>query len=274
MICLYVSWMYHPTIYKSRNCCLFVLEGQNTVQPLPGCDPTVYCEEKTPKENFLLCAAAVKKAIPGAKYGLGLMYHTGSGTEKSDERAAEMWKDAAKEGDLRAVFALGLLYETGSGVPEDMQKAMDLYLEAAHSGLVQAKRKVGMMYEEGIGFDVSYADALRWFREAADEGDCMSLFEIGWMSYFGYGCERSEKEAERLIRKSIDDGALMMLEKQAKIGNAYSQLRLGLLYEMGWGVEQSVFKALVWYTGAKIMGLKKADKMVRKMESQLCINTE
>ena len=100
-----------------------------------------------------------------------------------------MWKDAAKEGDLRAVFALGLLQETGSGVPEDMQKAMDLYLEAAH---------------------------------AANEGDCLSLFEIGWMSYFGHGCERSEKEAERLIRKSIEDGALMMLKRQAKIWNAYA----------------------------------------------------
>ena len=216
----------------------------------------------------MLSAVAVRKAIPGAKYGLGLMYHTGSGTGKSDEKAAEMWKDAAKEGDLRAVFAMGLLYETGSGVPEDMRKAMDLYLEAAHGGLVQAKRKVGMMYEEGIGFDVSYNDALRWFSEAADEGDCLSLFEIGWMSYFGYGCERSEKEAERLIRKSLD-GALMMLDNQARIGNAYSQLRLGLLYDIGWGVEQSVFKALVWYTGAKIMGLKIADKMVEGMESRI-----
>ena len=180
-----------------------------------------------------------------------------------------MWKDAAKEGDLRAVFAMGLLYETGSGVPEDMQKAMDLYLEAAHGGLVQAKRKIGIMYEEGIGFDISYADALRWFREAADEGDCLSLFEIGWMSYFGYGCERSDKEAERLIRRSIEDGALMRLENQAMIGNAYSQLRLGFLYDMGWGVEQSVFKALVWYTGAKIMGLKKADKMIKRIKTHL-----
>ena len=246
-----------------------MLEEQNTVQPLPGCDPTVYCEEKTPEENFLLCAAAVKNAIPGAKYGLGLMYHTGSGTEQSDELAAKMWNDAAKDGDLRAVFALGLLYETGSGVPEDMQKAMDLYLEAAHNGLVQAKRKVGMMYEEGIGFDMSYTDALRWFREAADDGDSISLFEIGWMSYFGYGCAKSEKEAERLIMRSIDDGALKKLERQAKIGNAYSQLRIGFLYDMGWGVEQSVFKALVWYTGAKIMGLKIADDMVERMETRI-----
>ena len=44
------------------------------------------------------------------------------------------------------------------------------------------------------------------------------------------------------------------------------RLRLGLLYEMGWGVEQSVFKALVWYTGAKIMGLKKANEMVEMLK--------
>ena len=37
---------------------------------------------------------------------------------------------------------------------------------------------------------------------------------------------------------------------------------------MGWDVEQSMFKALGWYTGAKIMGLKKADEMVRVMESR------
>ena len=246
-----------------------MLEEQLSVHPVPGCNTSVYSEDKTPEENFLLCAAAVKREIPGAKYGLRLMYHTGSGTEQSDEKAAEIWKDAAKDGDVRALFALGVLYENGSGVPKDQTKALDLYLDAAHRGLIQAKRRAGMIFEEGIGFDVSFGDALRWFREAADEGDCLSLFEIGWITYFGYGCAASEKEAERLIMRSIEDGALIILEREARNGNPYLQLRLGFLYEMGWGVEQSVFRALVWYTGAKILGLKKADEMVARMEVHL-----
>ena len=49
-----------------------MLEEQNTVYPMPGCDPSIFSDEKTPEENFMLCAAAVRRAIPGAKYGLGL----------------------------------------------------------------------------------------------------------------------------------------------------------------------------------------------------------
>lgn len=102
-------------------------------------------------------------------------------------------------------------------------------------------------------------------REAADEGNTRALFEIGWMTYFGLGCRRSVSEARRLVETAVDRGILNTLTGESVTGNPYSQLRLGWLYDLGWGVEHSPYKAITWYTGAKIMGLMMADALIARV---------
>ena len=217
---------------------------------------------------------ASEQDLPQAQYELGLMYHTGVGVEHSDARAAELWKIAAEKGYGLAQYALALLYDVGSGVPVDRGKAFKLYIEAANQDVVPAKCRLGLRFEEGIETGVSYPDALRWFREAADEGDARALFEIGWMTYFGLGCRQSETESKRLIEIAVRKGVMETIMFEGVHANPYSQLRIGWLYDLGWGVEQSTYKAIAWYTGAKIMGLSAADRFIEDIESRCGPATE
>ena len=130
------------------------------------------------------------------------------------------------------------------------------------------------MYEDGIGTVTSYPDALRWFREAADEGDVRSLFEIGWMTYFGLGCRQSEKEARRIVDIAMRKGAFDILEREGIRSNPYSQLRMGWLYDLGWGVEKSAYKAIAWYTGARIMGITEAGTFIEDLGRRNGISPE
>ena len=64
---------------------------------------------------------------------------------------------------------------------------------------------------------------------------------------------------------AVDRGILNTLTGESVTGNPYSQLRLGWLYDLGWGVEHSPYKAITWYTGAKIMGLRMADALIARV---------
>ena len=209
---------------------------------------------------------ASEQDLPQAQYELGLMYHTGVGAEKSDAHAADLWMQAAEKGYGLAQYGLALLYDVGSGVPVDRKKAFKLYMGAANQDVVPAKCRIGLRFEEGIEADISYPDALRWFKEAADEGDARALFEIGWMTYFGLGCRQSETESKRLVEIAVRKGVMETITFEAVHANPYSQLRIGWLYDLGWGVEQSTYKAIAWYTGAKIMGLSAADRFIEDIE--------
>jgi TPR repeat protein len=89
------------------------------------------------------------------------------------------------------------------------------------------------------------------------------------MRYFGMGCEASEEEAKRLIDRALEKGVLDMMAREAIHSDPYMQLRLGWLYDMGWGVEQSCFRALAWYSGARMMGLGAAEEFIRKLTARL-----
>ena len=208
---------------------------------------------------------AAELCLPKAQYELGMMHHTGIGVEKSNERAAERWTQAADSGYGKAQFALAMLYEAGDGVPLDRNRAFRLFRDAANSGVVPAKCRIGIRYEEGIDTEVSYPDALRWFREAADEGDARALFEIGWMTYFGHGCAQSEKESKRIVEIAVAKGVMDSMTREAMQGNPYSQLRIGWLYDLGWGVEQCTYKAIAWYTGARVLGLDVANRFIENL---------
>jgi TPR repeat protein len=207
---------------------------------------------------------------PRAKYELGLIDQAGLGVEPCPERTASLWSEAADEGYSFAELGMSYLYETGFGVSRSNRKAFEWSLKAAREGLPAAQTKVGIAYEEGIGVEKSYRDAEHWLRTSAENGDPRALFELGWMRYFGLGCDESQAEGKRLIDRALDRGAYDIINREAKISNPYSQLRLGWLYDMGWGVEQSCFRALAWYSGARFMGLKGAERFI----DSLCVRME
>jgi TPR repeat protein len=69
---------------------------------------------------------------------LGCCYYLGDGVSQSYERAAELWKQAAAQGDANAQFSLGVLYYNGKGVPKDVARGVALWKQAAAGGSKEA----------------------------------------------------------------------------------------------------------------------------------------
>ena len=69
-----------------------------------------------------------------AQYNTGVFYREGKGCEQSDERAAEWFEKAAREGRADAMNALGNLYAQGQGVPQSYERAAELFKQGAAKG--------------------------------------------------------------------------------------------------------------------------------------------
>jgi TPR repeat protein len=68
---------------------------------------------------------------PAAQVKLGLAYIEGDGVPADENKAAELFRSAAQQGNADAQFNLGLLYIRGAGVPKDDVEAYK-WLTLAH----------------------------------------------------------------------------------------------------------------------------------------------
>lgn len=68
---------------------------------------------------------------PRAQYNLGWMYHNGYGLRIDDQKAFELWLEAAQRGSIDALAALGDLYADGLGVERNQSIALGFYISAA-----------------------------------------------------------------------------------------------------------------------------------------------
>ena len=64
-------------------------------------------------------------------FKLGLKYYLGESIEQNYEKAFELFKKAASEGDIEAKYYLACCYEYGNGVEENYQEAIKIYEELA-----------------------------------------------------------------------------------------------------------------------------------------------
>ncbi len=97
---------------------------------------------------------------------LGYMAENGYGTPRNLARAAGLYNEAAKYGDLKAIVALATMFYFGDPVPQDLARAAGLFQEAAAKGWAIAAFNLGYMYDIGSGVESDRALALRWYRYA------------------------------------------------------------------------------------------------------------
>jgi TPR repeat protein len=65
-------------------------------------------------------------------------------------QAANLYRNAANQGDENAQFALGVLYEEGKGVRRDYAQAATFYRKAADLGISDAKASLDLLYSKGL----------------------------------------------------------------------------------------------------------------------------
>ena len=126
-----------------------------------------------------------------AKYQLGSTYHWGYKVARDSNQAIYWYSRAIEEGHVKALVNLGYIYIV-EGVPQNIIKGIELWKEAARAKDVKALYNLGICYRNPLKFNLnenlhnSRADdklIIKWFREAAEQGDVDSQGELGIFLY-------------------------------------------------------------------------------------------
>ena len=194
------------------------------------------------EQDFTHAAELYKQAADlgnvKAMFWFGFLYEKGNGVEQSYSKAKEWYEKAAAHYHVTAMLRIGYLYENGDGVEQNYGKAKEWYEKAAAHYHVTAMLRIGYLYKNGNGVEQSYGEAKKWFEKAAEHGDEDAMFEIGYLYENGNGVEQSYGEAKEWY------------EKAAEHDHAVAMLRIGYLYKNGNGVEQSYGEAREWFEKA------------------------
>ena len=228
-----------------------------------GC--TAYSVKDYEKAVSLLEQAALS-GNPKAVYKLGNCYINGRGVEKSEEKAVELWLEAAEQdydeayyqlgvtsfedeaygdavewfqkaarkGNAKALYNLGICYSNGYGVEKSDAKASEVWLKAAEMGYADAQFNIAHNYYNSCGVEKSYKEAARWFEASAKQGNADAMFNLGvCYSIGGYGLSKSYIKAFDCFRKAAEQG------------HADAKFMLALCYYDGEGTAQSYDDAVV-----------------------------
>ena len=126
-----------------------------------------------------------------AEGSLSNIYFNGGKGVEQDYVASAMWAQrAAEHGSAWSQNNLAYMYEMGLGVEKDIKKAEEWYLKAAAQGLQESQHSLGDMYYRGSGVAKNYKDAAMWFHKAAANGHVLAQYNLGWMYHCGDGVTR------------------------------------------------------------------------------------
>ena len=184
------------------------------------------------------------------------MYITGDGVEKDYDKALDLIRRSAEEGNGYGQSNLGYMYHKGYGVEKNEEEAFRWFKKAADQNNEWGISWVSAMYRDGICVEKNYSEALRllkkWLEIDADESNnlyCMT--RIGLIYYDGgYGVEQDYAEAHRWFRKA------------AEKGYAAGMYNVGNDYYYGNGVPKDIDKAKEWLEKARKGGIENAKTLL------------
>jgi len=114
---------------------------------------------------------AAAQGNPVAQYWLGTLYERGHGVT-ADAGTARHWYDvAAKKGNVKAMYNLAVANAQGRGTKVDPAQAAHWFWVAAMQGYVDAQYNLAVLYERGQGVPQSLINAYKWYAIAAKAGD-------------------------------------------------------------------------------------------------------
>ena len=111
------------------------------------------------------------------------------------QRALNLWRPLAEQGNAVAQFNLGTMYANGEGVPQDHAEAVKWYRLSAEQDYAAAQNNLGIMYSNGQGVPQGYAEALKWFRLSAEQGHADAQYNLGTMYDNGQGVPQDYVQA-------------------------------------------------------------------------------
>ena len=206
---------------------------------------------------------AAEQGITNAQCNLGYCYEYGQGVTKSITEAIKLYRNAAEQGNAAAQHNLGECYEKGRGVTQNYYEAVKWYRKAADQGIAEAEYNLGVCHEKGQGVTKSISEAEKWYRKAAAQGNANAKDNLKRLSSSGStGLQASSSGKNSSSNDKIPPKGTEAYNyyKQAILGKAKAQNKLGVCYEEGeGGVTKDSSEAVKWYRKAAVQGYAEAE---------------
>ncbi len=193
--------------------------------------------------RFLLWTALISLMISGAAGWFFTGKREPTPEQKTFMEYRSILQDArtkAETGEAEAWVAYGKAMLKGPETLRNPEQAMVWFRKGADQGYVPAQVEVGKLYAAGLGVSQNYHRAMEWFQLAAQLSDnAEAHFQVAEGYFRGHGVPQ-------------DYGtAVPHYLKAAEKGHPISQYIIGSMYEAGWGVEQDLIEAWLWYKRAE-----------------------
>jgi TPR repeat protein len=228
---------------------------------------------------------AATRGLASAQLLLATRYLSGVGVER-DEPAALLWlSKAVAQGNTKAILRLGRYLEIphrnaaldclnraaqaglvdaqwawaravlkAEPTPAQAAQAVDCLISAAEQGMPTAQNTLGDLYLKGAYVVPDAEQALEWYRKAAAQGSVQAMVALervqGDVSVRG----ADHRNGQRRIRTNERRRSTQKWLEAAEQGDADTRYHLGLMFEMGWGVERNTERAQHWYRSAAVQG--------------------
>ncbi len=157
-----------------------------------------------------------KKKIK-AQYELALMFDTGEGVYKNSDRAVELWREAASQGDSESQYRL--------------------WHKEAELRNIKVQYRLGSAYYEGWGNNKhDETKAIKWWQKAAKQGHITAQYNLG-IIYSKAKDHKNALQCFNTVAKHTDKGNALVI---------YAQYLLGIMYKNGEGCSQNYQKSRKW----------------------------
>ena len=204
------------------------------------------------KEAFEIASEFSSEGNVMATGKLARAYRDGKGVEKDIDKAIELMRIAAEEGEFRwarhELFVI--LWKRGS--EDDLKEAFEIASKFSSKGDSTATGHLALAYRHGKGVEKDIDKAIELMRIAANAN-------IGW----------AKKDVIDMLIKRDSDGdiqeAVTVCSLFASSGNADAMGRLSRMYHQGIGVTKDAEKAIEWMKKAaekKVTWKKEFEKML------------
>ena len=190
-----------------------------------------------------------KFAAQGNMYaiaGLGLCYCYAKGVECDIKKGIELIKKAIKAGNPKGYNAMGICYKRGIGVERNLEKSVEYFLISAKLGFAAGQCNLGVAFLTGKGISKDYEKSVLWLDKAVEQDQASAFGLLGKCYREGKGVAKNLIKGFELTKIAASQGCVLF------------QYELGNCYYNGCGTKQNYKQAVYWYLISANQGYAKA----------------
>ena len=179
-----------------------------------------------------------KFAAQGNMYaiaGLGVCYCYAKGVECDIKKGIELIKKATKAGNPKGYNVMGVCYKWGIGVERNLEKSVEYFLISAKLGFASGQYNLGVAFLIGEGISKDYKKSVLWLEKAVKQDHASAFGALG-------KCYREGKGVAKNLIKGFE-----LTKIAASQGDVLFQYELGNCYYNGCGTKQNYKQAVYWY---------------------------